>query len=207
MTLETGIYVLGFGGHARSVADVALAAGVKNLIFVDVQARPDETFAGFPAITALPVRLAPGWSIFPAMGDNLGRKAIYNQQSAPIAKLISPNATIGVLAELGAGTLVGHHAHVGPAAVVGRGVIINTGAIVEHECRVGDFCHISVNATVAGRTHLGSNVFVGAGATIIDKIEICDDVMIGAGATVVDHIVASGVYVGTPASLLRAQDG
>ncbi|TGQ50727.1 acetyltransferase [Mesorhizobium sp. M1C.F.Ca.ET.193.01.1.1] len=200
---EAGIYILGFGGHARSVADVALAAGVKDLIFVDANARRDERFAGFPTVTILPMILPPGWKVFPAIGDNLGRKAACSDQSALLVKLISPTATIGTQAQVGPGTLVAHHAHVGPAATVGRGVIINTGAIVEHECKIADFSHISVNATVAGRAHIGSNVFIGAGATVIDKVSICDDVIVGAGATVVDHIVAPGTYVGTPAHPLK----
>jgi UDP-N-acetylbacillosamine N-acetyltransferase len=198
-----GIYVLGFGGHARSVADVALAAGIESLIFVDANALPNESFAGFPAVTALPGRLIAGWSVFPALGDNLSRKAAYSRHMARIAKLISPSATIGVGAEVGNGTIVGHHAHIGPAASVGRGVIVNTGAAVEHECQVGDFSHISVNATVAGRARIGSNVFVGAGSTITDKVSICDDVVIGAGATVVRDITAPGTYVGTPARPIK----
>jgi len=201
-TEGVGIYFLGFGGHARSVADVALAVGVNDMIFVDARARPGETFAGFATLTSLPVPLAAGWTLFPAMGENLARKAAFGHHDHMPPKLISPTATIGILAEVGPGTLVGHHAHIGPAAVIGRGVIINTGAVVEHECQVGDFSHISVNATVAGRTRIGSNVFVGAGATVIDKISICDDVIVGAGATVVDHILTPGTYVGTPARLL-----
>ncbi|RWL96671.1 NeuD/PglB/VioB family sugar acetyltransferase [Mesorhizobium sp.] len=202
---EAGIYVLGFGGHARSVADIALAAGIKNLIFVDGNVQPGEGFAGFPAITTLPMRLIPGWSVFPALGDNLSRKAAYNQQIASIATLISPSATVGVRAQVGEGALVGHHAHVGPAALIGRGVIVNTGAVVEHDCQVGDFSHISVNSTVAGRVRIGSNVFVGAGATVIDKVSICNDVMIGAGATVVGDIISPGTYVGTPARPLKSE--
>ncbi|RJT40119.1 acetyltransferase [Mesorhizobium waimense] len=198
-----GIYVLGFGGHARSVADIALSGGVKNLIFVDANAQPNEAFAGFRVVTVLPAKLAPGWRIFPAIGDNLGRRAVWEERRLPVATLISPTATIGALAEMGEGTLVCHHAHVGPGALVGRGVIINTGAIVEHECKVGDFSHVSVNATIAGRGRIGSNVFVGAGATVIDKLSICDDVIIGAGATVVDHITSPGTYVGTPARPMK----
>ena len=30
-----GLVVLGFGGHARSVADIALTPGIEELIFVD----------------------------------------------------------------------------------------------------------------------------------------------------------------------------
>lgn len=185
------------------MADVALSVGVKELLFVDSNARPNEDFAGFPVIGTLPPDLVNGWLLFPAMGDNLRRRGVWNDPILPIATLISPAATIGTLAEIGEGTLVAHHAHVGPAARIGRGVIVNTGAIIEHECEVKDFSHISVNATVAGRARIGSNVFVGAGATVIDGISICDDVIIGAGATVTDNIDVAGTYVGTPARPIR----
>lgn len=200
---HSSICVLGFGGHSRSVADVALSIGVKELLFVDSNARPNESFAGFPVVSDLPSDLGNGWFLFPAMGDNLGRKAIWSNPISPIATLISLKSTIGTLAEIGEGTLVAHHAHVGPGACVGRGVIVNTGAIVEHECEVKDFSHISVNAAVAGRARIGSNVFVGAGATVIDGVTICDDVIIGAGATVIENIDVAGTYVGTPARAIR----
>lgn len=200
----SGLYVLGFGGHARSVADVALAAGVKGLLFVDPNAMPDEEFAGFAVVSSMPHPASVDWKVFSALGDNLRRKQALDNVALPSVVLVSPTATIGRLAELGEGTFVGHHAHVGPAARVGRGAIINTGAIVEHECDVGAFSHISVNAAVAGRSRIGANVVVGAGATVIDGIRVCDNVVIGAGATVVDHIVATGTYVGTPARLIRS---
>ncbi|MER8853813.1 NeuD/PglB/VioB family sugar acetyltransferase [Mesorhizobium australicum] len=200
----SSLYVLGFGGHARSVADVALAAGVKSLLFVDANAAPNEDFAGFAVVSSMPHPASDGWAVFAAQGDNLRRRQALESAVLRSVVLVSPTATIGRLAEIGEGTLVAHHAYIGPAARVGRGVIINTGAIVEHECEVGAFSHISVNAVVAGRSRIGSNVLVGAGAIVIDGIRVCDDVMIGAGATVVDHIVATGTYIGTPARLMRS---
>ena len=54
------LYVLGIGGHARSVADAAVAAGFPDILLVDAAARPGETFAGFPSLTRLPEPLEPG---------------------------------------------------------------------------------------------------------------------------------------------------
>ena len=34
-----GLYILGFGGHARSVADIALAMGVQQLVFQPLRSR------------------------------------------------------------------------------------------------------------------------------------------------------------------------
>ncbi len=199
-----GLYILGFGGHARSVGDVALAAGVAHLLFIDPNARPDESFAGFPAVTALPQSADKRWRAFPAAGDNARRMQQIATCPLPMAVLMAPSAHMGVGSVVGEGSLIAAGAHLGPLSRIGGGVIVNTGAIVEHESVVDDFSHVSVNAVVAGRSRIGRRVMVGAGAVVIDGVAVCDDVTIGAGATVVADIVEPGVYVGTPARRIRA---
>lgn len=201
MTLR-GLVLLGCGGHARSAADIALAAGIERLLFVDPAARPGETMLGFdvvPALSALP----QGWGWLPAVGDNAHRERLLRQGYAtPAATLVAPGSRIGTGAVVGDGVLVGRLCHVGPLAVVGDGTIVNNGAVVEHDVQVGRCGHVSVNATLAGRVVLGPRVFVGAGATVIDGIRVGADVVIGAGATVVADLEGPGTYVGTPARRL-----
>ncbi|WP_434516862.1 acetyltransferase [Dechloromonas sp. ARDL1] len=199
------LLILGFGGHARSVADVALACGYVELVFVDEHARDGESFLGYSVTTDIVPYVGLDWVIFPAAGDNRKREIqciTACELGFPIATLISPKASIGAGASLADGCFVGHHAHVGPMAGVGRACIINTGAIVEHECQVGDFCHVSVNAAIAGRSRLGDYSMLGAGATIIDQVLVCNDVIVGAGAVVSRSIEIPGTYVGVPARSL-----
>ncbi|WP_460079528.1 acetyltransferase [Pseudomonas sp. H3_H05] len=202
MTALSGLLILGFGGHARAVADVALASGIKQLRFIDSNARQNEAFGEFSVLRSWDEELPEGWSVIPASGDGLSRQTQCDWVTGrgwPLATLISPTATIGTGAKIGLGTFVAHHAHVGPMAFVGVGCIVNTGAIVEHECVIDDFTHISIKAAVAGRSRVGSFCFIGAGATVIDGIKICDDVTLGAGACAHRDIERPGVYVGVPA--------
>ncbi len=199
MTLRGPLLILGFGGHARSVGDVALAAGFERLVFFDEHAGDGEAFEGHRAQSTLPAPGEDRWQAFPAAGDNARRERQCHDAPHPLATLVAPGATIGIGASLGEGTFVARHAHVGPLARIGRGVILNTGCVVEHECAVGDFAHISVNATVAGRARIGRRVMLGAGAVVIDRVSICDDVVVGAGAVVVSDIATPGTYVGIPA--------
>ncbi|MDX8499314.1 acetyltransferase [Mesorhizobium sp. VK4C] len=202
--MSKGLFILGFGGHARSIGDIALSSGFNDLTFVDEQAKEGEEFAGFPAVAVLPSNaIGSGWLMFPGLGDNSRRRAQCETALLPLATLIAPTASVGTQCEIGQGSFVGHQAHLGPLARVGRGVIINSGAIVDHECVIGDFSHISINATVAGRCRIGAEVMVGAGATVIDGISICANVIVGAGATVVRDIEVPGVYTGTPARRTR----
>lgn len=209
MRPRRGLVILGFGGHARSVADVALAIGYEALLFIDENAREGENFLGHPVQRAWPAQLPDGWTCMPAAGDNRKRQAqlaAIQEAGWPPATLIAPSATLGAGAAVSPGSFIAHHAHVGPMARIGIGAIVNTGAVVEHESVVGDYTHVSVNTTVAGRSRVGRLVFVGAGATVIDGIAVGDEITIGAGGVVTASISEAGTYVGVPARKLMHAD-
>lgn len=196
-----GLLILGFGGHARSIADVALASGIESLLFVDSNAREGENFLGHPVLREFTGDLPADWHCIPAAGDNRRRWAqveAISKTGWPLATLIAPTASIGAGAQVGAGSFIAHHAHIGPLATVGQGTIINTGAVVEHDCKVGDFVHVSVNATLAGRSRLGDFVFLCTGATVIDGVAVGRDITIGAGGVVIESLEMPGTYVGVP---------
>jgi sugar O-acyltransferase (sialic acid O-acetyltransferase NeuD family) len=207
----TGLVILGCGGHARSVADVALAAGFRRLVFIDENARLDEQLLGHPVRRELPRTLPDDWKWIAAAGDNRARQHQIESAgerewpAASLATLIAPTATIGAGACIGGGTFIAHHAHVGPLANVGTGVIVNTSALVEHDCVVADYAHVSVNATVAGRSRIGARCFICAGSTVIDGISIGDDITLGAGAVAIASLEAAGTYVGQPARRLASK--
>jgi UDP-N-acetylbacillosamine N-acetyltransferase len=204
--LPRGLVILGFGGHARSVADIALALGIKELLFVDEAARADESLWGFPVRKTFDDKLPDGWQAFAASGSNQIR---YDQVAAilgrswPLATLVSPTATIGNEAIISAGCFIGHHAHIGPLSSIGTACIINTHAAVDHECKIGNYTHVSVNSSVAGRCRLGSFVFLGTGAVVIDNVCIADSITVGAGGVVVESLAQPGTYVGAPARSIK----
>ncbi len=200
MSASSGLVLMGFGGHARSVADVALTAGYARLFFVDENAAEGESFLEFPVRRSMP---PPGadWIYMPCAGDNQKRLAQLRELMAsnlPVATIIAPSATIGHGAAMAQGCFVGHHAHVGPLARLGAACIVNTGAVVEHDCVLGECVHVSVQACVAGRSKLGDRVFVGAGSVVIDRVSVASDVIVGAGGVVVASIDSAGVYAGIP---------
>jgi UDP-N-acetylbacillosamine N-acetyltransferase len=202
------LIILGFGGHARSVADVALALGFKTLVFVDEQAREGELFLNFPVLKSFTPDDPKSWCAFPASGNALFRQAqtdLIQQLGWQLISLIAPSATLGVGFEIGDGVFIGQQAHIGPMAKVGSGSIVNSGAVVEHECTIGEWAHVSVNATMGGRSSLGDYSMLGAGATVIDNITIVRQTHIGAGALVIKKISVSGIYVGIPAKFKQKE--
>ncbi|MEJ8293832.1 NeuD/PglB/VioB family sugar acetyltransferase [Delftia tsuruhatensis] len=198
--------IFGFGGHARSVADVALSAGYESLFFIDENARSNENFLGHPVFRSLSSLDEVACDAISASGDNLRREKHCEEIEArgfKLISLISPLASLGAGSLIAEGGFIAHHAHVGPMASIGRGAIVNTGAIIEHESSVGGFSHVSVKAVIAGRSGLGNFSMLGAGAVVIDGISVGSHVVIGAGAVVCNDITEPGVYVGIPAHKLK----
>jgi sugar O-acyltransferase (sialic acid O-acetyltransferase NeuD family) len=203
---SSGLLIFGFGGHARSVADIAFSSGVSNFCFVDSNAREGESFIGHPVIKQWEGSLPKGWQAISANGNNVLRQEsceYIKNMGWTLATLIAPSATTGIGSKIAEGSVIAHQAHIGPMASIGKGCIINTAAVVEHESKIGDFVHISVNSTIAGRSTIGDYSFIGAGATVIDGINVCNNVIVGAGSVVIRNIDCPGVYVGSPACLVQ----
>ncbi|HSW69971.1 MAG TPA: NeuD/PglB/VioB family sugar acetyltransferase [Gammaproteobacteria bacterium] len=197
---KKSLVIYGCGGHARSVADIALANGIEHLIFVDDHARPGEKMFDFDVVK----NISPGPDIpcIIALGDGEQRAALFKTLEKKVVSLISNHSHIGKNAQIGQGVFVGNGAHIGPNAKIGVNTIINTHCVVEHDCVIGRHSHISVNSIVAGKCEIGDFVMIGAGATVIDGIKICSNVMVGGGAAVVCDITEPGTYVGVPAKKL-----
>lgn len=207
--MNKSLIIIGCGGHAKSVSDVALSSGYTHLIFIDKNAKLDEKIYDFPVFSDLVI---PETSSSPplchiGLGDLTKKRELFlklqSENNLKFEPIISTSAYIGRDSNINDGVFIGHGAHIGPLVTIGKNSIINTHSVIEHEVTVGNHCHISVNSTVAGTCKIGDSVFVGAGATIIDKLKICSNVIIGANAVVVKDIVCPGVYVGNPAQLLR----
>lgn len=203
---EKQLVILGIGGHARSVADVALQLGYLNIIFVDKNAKNGECYEGFEVFKRIPNSINLSKCVFfPAAGDNSIREEQYKElkkMGVEIVSIISNRATISRDSTIQAAVFIGHHAHVGPRTTIRDAVILNTSSIVEHDSIIGNFSHVSIGTAVAGSCTVGDRCFLGAASTIIDSIEITENVTLGAGGVVIKNIKDSGVYVGVPAKMV-----
>ena len=191
------IYIIGCGGHARSVADVLISNGTKSIVFVDNHGRPGETVLGFPVITALPEGIM---AVHVASGDNQTRA---NYGALNSVTIIAANAYISGSCQIGEGSFIAHNAYCAVEAQIGKGCIINTGAVVEHQVIVGNYTHIAPNSTICGKCRIGNNVLIGAGTTIKPGITIADNIVVGSGAVIVSDLTEPGIYFGVPARLQK----
>ena len=185
------VVILGFGGHAKSVADCIMQTGEYCVVgYTDNHPRA----CGFDYLGAddalrkvfdQGVRkavLGVGFMGNPVARDRLVERAKGIGFEFP--SIIDSTAIVASDAVIGEGTFVGKNAVVNAGSRIGGFCIVNTGAIVEHDAVVGNCSHIAVGAILCGDVSVGHHAFVGAGATVIQGRHIGNDVIVGANSTV-----------------------
>lgn len=199
------LLVIGAGGHAKVVIDVARAAGWNPVAALD-PIGPGHHCAEVPVVgdddTAEQLygeglRLA-----IVAIGANRLRARLGDRLQAlgfQCPAIVHPSAIISPYACVGDGSVVMPGAIINSGAQVGSFAIINTGAIVEHDCRVGNGAHIAPRAVMGGNVDIGDLVLFGIGSVARPETMIEQGAMVGAGSVVVSRIEAGQTVVGAPA--------
>ena len=207
----TALMILGAGGHARVIAETALASGVfSKIAFLDDRASlqaEKSTVLGWPVLGPLNCALEPVMlQSFPAalvgIGHAITRLYWLEQLSRcgyQLQPLIHPTAWVSPSASLGVGTVVFAQAVVQANASIDNGVILNTGCSVDHDVYLADGVHICPGARLAGGVHVGPCSWIGIGACVIQQVRIGTDVTVGAGAAVVHDLPDGITAVGVPA--------
>ena len=194
------IIIIGAGGHAKVVADIACKLGHNVLGFLDDNDSTPAKILGFDYLGCIDKCTSFGSDVefVVGIGDNNTRQKIVNKYDLKYAFLVHPSAQIGLEVSIGDGTVVMANAVVNSDTTVGKHCILNSGCIVEHDNVIADFVHLSPNATLCGRVSVGERTWIGAGATVKNGVAVCGDCVVGTGGVVVKNIVSSGTYIGIP---------
>ncbi|MBX3112566.1 MAG: acetyltransferase [Fimbriimonadaceae bacterium] len=197
------IAIIGGGGHARVVVDLARALGRTIVgIFDDRPGQQGQSVDGCPVVGTLMDlvgRPRDDFEAVVAIGANDVRLRVASECPTKWATLVHPAATVSPSATLGHGTLVMAGAVVQPGTTLGDHVVVNTRASVDHDGVVADGVHIAPGATVCGGVHIGDGALVGAGAVLLPGARVGAWAVVGAGAVVRDEVPAAETWVGVPA--------
>ena len=200
------LLILGAGGHAKVVAETALASGVASRIaFLDDH--PSHSVLGWPVIGPLDQALQPSiQEQFPAALVAIGHSAtrlrwLTKLQSAgyQLPALIHPSAWVSPSAHIGSGSVVLAQTAVQSQGAIGTGVILNTGCSVDHDAQLSSCVHVCPGARLAGGVTVGARSWIGINASVIQQVRIGSDVTVGAGAAVVNDLSDGVTAVGVPA--------
>ncbi|MBR6533776.1 MAG: acetyltransferase [Clostridia bacterium] len=198
------LIIIGAGGHAKVIADIATANDYNIIGFLDDNCDIQKllNFDRLGKIEDAPLFSNKAQFII-AIGNNAVRKEIAQKYNLSFATLIHPTAVIGSQVEIHKGTVVMPLAVINSSSKIGEHCIINSASVIEHDNTINNFTHISPNATLCGTVKIGKNCHIGANATVINNTNICDDCVIGAGAVVTKNIEKSGTYIGIPAKVIK----
>lgn len=206
------IAVIGFGGHARVVAEAIEASGGEVCGFLDDDgARAGDSWRGWRVIgrpTRDQVARLGVRSAVIAIGDPSARAVIATRLEGALewASVVHPSAWISPSAQIGPGAMIMAGAIVQAEAKLGRHTIVNTGATIDHDCLVGDFAHLAPGSRLCGGVTIGTGSLLGTGAIVIPGIAIGEWSILGAGAVATKTIDPNSTAVGVPAQVVRSRE-
>lgn len=189
------IIILGYGGHAKSVADSILKAKKYNIMgYTDLHEcdchfkylGTDDELRNLYKQGVHKAVLGIGYMGKSKVRDTLVSEAKEIGFEFPV--IIDPSAIVASGATIGEGSFVGKKAIINVDSNIGDFCIINTGSIVEHKGVIGDYSHIAVGVILCGNVGIGHHSMIGAGTTVIQGQTIGDNCIIGANSTVLTNV-------------------
>ena len=104
--------------------------------------------------------------------------------------------------------------HITEGAEIGIGLrIAHPTSVVITSCKIGENFTIYQNCTIGQKAHntglfptIGNNVTMYSGSSVIGKVKVADNVVLGANSLLLHDADKSGIYVGSPARLLKETD-
>lgn len=203
------IILVGFGGHAKSIADSIEHAGKYHIVgyteYEDCNVGEKYKYLGTDDV--LSEYFSNGVKNAVICVGYLGKGSIRDKLYSMLKTIgfdlpviVDPSAVIAKNVLIGEGTFIGKGAVINAEARIDEMCIVNTKAIVEHECHVESFSHVAVGTVLCGNVKVKNHSFLGANSTIIQGVEIGQNCVIGAGSIILknlqDNKTVYGIYKG-----------
>lgn len=199
--MDKKVNILGAGGHAKVVIEIAELAGYEVSEVFD-QDQIIKNILQYPVNNDIEI-LSQKNNVFFALGNNENRKINSLKYNSADLNLIHPSSVISKNISIGVGNVVMAGVVINSSVEIGNHCIINTSASIDHDCKIGDFAHISPAAALAGNVQVLEGAQVGIGACVKQNITIGKWSVVGAGAVVVEDVPDNCIVVGNPAKYLK----
>lgn len=193
--------------YAWDVVESARRSGL-DVQCVDNVGGADPRLPGLVGVEQLDDHDVP-WTLGLSSATHRGRAA----QALAAGDFPAPTALVDPTAILGSTVVIGHGAYVnagtvfGAHARVGCHANVNRSASVGHDCELGFASSLGPGVVLTGHVRVGASAFVGAGAVVLPGVTVGDGAVVGAGAVVTRDVAPGAVHVGSPARLLKTNEG
>jgi len=203
------LLILGLGGLAISMADVAEESGQFDVVGFVVNEPPFTrgTFrAGKPVFWIDEVEDMDHGCVAICPLESPRKIHLINQVRAmgiQLVNLIHPTAYVSRTVEIGENVIINSGAQIAANSQLGDHVIINRGALIGHDVIINDLCYISPGVNIASHVCVGSKTKIGMGANIIENTQIGENCLIGAGSLITQDVPDRVKIVGMPARIIE----
>ena len=212
MTTRRGLLVVGAGGFAREVVQVARAINRVQPTFELLGHLDDDPATHGRDVDGLevlgPVELAQ--SVSDALvvvatgrpGDYGSRWRISTRLQLPPerwATLIHPAASIAESVTVAEGSMLLAGVVATGGSTVGRHVAVMPHCLITHDVVLEDFATLAGGALLGGGVRVHRGAYVGSGARVREQLEIGAWSLVGMGSLVTRSVPAGEVWYGAPA--------
>lgn len=190
--MPPGLLLLGAGGHAKVLVDLAGLLGWSISGLIDPGKVAGSILLGVPVMDERVLEQPGCGPAFVAIGDNAIRWREHGrlkQRGIEIPALVHPKSTVAGTASIERGTVIMAGAVIQAAAKIGEATVINTSAIVDHDCEVGDGAFVGPGAILCGGVKIGAHAFVGAGTVITPNVQVAAKSFIKAGVRITRDVM------------------
>jgi acetyltransferase EpsM len=185
------LFVIGGGGHASVVSEIASLRGYRIAGFFDDNRAVRWSGMDNPAHLGCIADVdsyvtGPHAHWFCAVGDNRHRKQIVESlhTACKWATLIHPSAVVSSQAQIAEGTMVGANGVIQINARVLAHAIVNTAASVDHDCQIGSYAHVAPGVRLCGGVVVSEGCLIGVGSSVLPNVWIGGWATVGAGSVV-----------------------
>ena len=208
--MKDALVIIGAGGHAVSVTNVALSCGMSVLAYVDDDKAGSKVME-IPVISKQQcLQKFPTHNYAIAIGDNAAREKLFIEYKkdcpqAEFPSLIHQSSVLGMASSIGSGTIIMPLVNIGPNSIVGSFCLLNTGSSIDHDCVMSDFSSLAPRVVCGGDVNIGIRSAICIGATVKNAVRIRADVVIGANSYVNKSLNDNLVAYGSPCKKIRVR--
>lgn len=210
---KQNLLILGAGGFAKSIGDVAQETGLFNVFGYAVNMPPferDSFLSGKPIFWIDELEdLDKNLLLACGLGSMKRIRFIEKVSSMgfQFTNIIHPTAYVSPTVNLGEGIFINSGSQIASDASLSDHVIINRGALIGHGVRIEKYSVISPGANIASNVNVGARTTIGMGTIIIDQVKVGNYCFVGAGSLVTQDVPDNVKVVGVPARIIEKNIG
>jgi len=113
--------------------------------------------------------------------------------------LISPNAYVSDMAEIGEGVTISRFCTINENTKIGDFTYIHSYSTLGHDSCVGKFCSLGAYTFLGGYAKIGNRATLHTRTTVLPRVTVGDDSVTGAGSVVIRNVQPGITVFGNPA--------